>query len=64
MEEVCLKLLNPDLGHSWRLLTIYSAILRGQMNRVVITVLCWDSKFTTPQKTKKARQHGAQIMVL
>ena len=64
MEEVCLELLDPDLGHSWKLLTIYSAIIRGQMNRVVKTILCWESKFITPQKTKKARQHAAQIMVL
>ena len=39
-EGVCLGLLDADFDHTWQVSTIYSDILRGQMNRVVKTILC------------------------
>ena len=67
-EVVCLGLLDADLHHTWRVSTIYGNILRGQMNRVVETILCWDCKFTTSQKTEKSKatcspDHGIVIAV-
>ena len=68
MEGICLGLLDADLDHTWRVSTIYSNILRGQINRVVITILCWDCKFTTPQNTEKSKaacspDHGIVMAV-